>query len=85
MLSGRRRIMVVGCGGAGKSTVARELAGLTGLPLMTLSFWTPALWPEISNLSSQRADQPLPTTYRICRSADRYGWSVDRYRSSVDR
>jgi adenylate kinase family enzyme len=40
-LAGRRRIMVVGSGGSGKSTFARRLAACTGLPLIHLDrhFW----------------------------------------------
>jgi len=38
-----RRILVIGSGGAGKSTFARELAALTGLPSIHLDrhFWKP--------------------------------------------
>lgn len=36
MLDDRNRIMVIGSGGAGKSTFARELAKRTGLPLIHL-------------------------------------------------
>jgi len=38
-----RRILVVGCGGSGKSTFARELGRLTGLPVFHLDahFWNP--------------------------------------------
>jgi adenylate kinase family enzyme len=47
MLLDRRRIMVVGSGGAGKSTFARELAGRTGLPLIHLDrdYWRPGWMP----------------------------------------
>ena len=51
MLLGRRRIMVVGSGGAGKSTFARELGGITGLPVLHLDrlFWKPGWTPTPSD------------------------------------
>nr|WP_321524189.1 adenylate kinase [uncultured Cohaesibacter sp.] len=38
-----KRVMIIGCTGAGKSTLAVELAHLTGLPLIHLDqhFWLP--------------------------------------------
>lgn len=37
------KVLVLGCPGAGKSTLAREIAGLTGLPLIHLDrhYWRP--------------------------------------------
>ena len=42
-----KRIMIIGCGGAGKSTLARELAPALDLPLYHLDvmFWKPG-WVE---------------------------------------
>jgi len=42
-----RRILIVGCSGSGKSTFARNLARVTGLPLIHLDqlFWLPG-WLE---------------------------------------
>ena len=42
-----RRILIIGCPGAGKSTLAARLATLTGLPLISLDreFWQPG-WQE---------------------------------------
>ena len=42
-LIGRRRILVIGPGGAGKSTFSRRLGEITGLPVVHLDryFWTP--------------------------------------------
>ena len=43
------RIMIIGCGGAGKSTLARQLGEKTGLPVVHLDklFWKPG-WVESS-------------------------------------
>jgi len=47
MLHDRQRILVIGSGGAGKSTFARELAATTGLPLIHLDryYWKPGWVP----------------------------------------
>ncbi len=44
-----QRVLVIGCGGAGKSTVARRLSLATGLPLVGLdrAYWKPG-WVEPS-------------------------------------
>jgi hypothetical protein len=46
-LEDRRRILVIGSGGAGKSTFARELGRRTGLPLvhLDLHYWRPGWTP----------------------------------------
>ena len=43
------RIMIIGCGGAGKSTLARKLGEKTGLPVVHLDklFWKPG-WVNVS-------------------------------------
>ena len=40
------RVLIVGCGGAGKSTLARQLGEKTGLPVVHLDqiFWSPGNW-----------------------------------------
>jgi adenylate kinase family enzyme len=50
MLLDRKRVIVIGSGGAGKSTFARELAARTGLPLIHLDreFWKPG-WVETAS------------------------------------
>lgn len=42
-----KRVIIVGCGGAGKSTLARQLGEKTGLPVVHLDklFWLPG-WVE---------------------------------------
>lgn len=42
--------MVIGCGGAGKSTLARQLGGITGLPVVHLDqiWWKPGNWQHIT-------------------------------------
>jgi len=44
-----KRVMVIGCGGAGKSTFARRLGERTGLPVIHLDqlFWKPG-WQHIT-------------------------------------
>lgn len=46
-LAGARRVLVIGAGGAGKSTFARELGARTGLPVVHLDrmYWRPG-WIE---------------------------------------
>ena len=43
------RVMVIGCGGAGKSTLARKLGEKTGLPVVHLDqiFWEPGNWQHL--------------------------------------
>jgi adenylate kinase family enzyme len=42
-----KRVLIIGCGGAGKSTLARQLGEKTGLPVVHLDklFWKPG-WVE---------------------------------------
>ena len=44
------RIMVIGCGGAGKSTLSKKLGQITGLPVVHLDqiWWAPGNWQHIS-------------------------------------
>ena len=44
------RIMIIGCGGAGKSTLARKLGEKTGLPVVHLDqiWWAPGNWQHSS-------------------------------------
>ena len=44
-----KRIMIIGCGGAGKSTLARQLGEKLNLPVVHLDklFWLPG-WEHIS-------------------------------------
>lgn len=43
-----KRVVVLGCGGAGKSTLARSLGAITGLPVIELDklFWQPGRVPS---------------------------------------
>ena len=43
------RVMIIGCGGAGKSTLARKLGEKTGLPVVHLDqiWWAPGNWQHI--------------------------------------
>ena len=44
------RVMIIGCGGAGKSTLARKLGEKTGLPVVHLDqiWWAPGNWQHVS-------------------------------------
>ena len=44
------RVIIIGCGGAGKSTLARKLGEKTGLPVVHLDriWWEPGNWQHIS-------------------------------------
>ena len=43
------RIMIIGCGGVGKSTLARQLGKITGVPVVHLDqiFWSPGNWEHL--------------------------------------
>ena len=45
-----KRVMIIGCGGAGKSTLARKLGEKTGLPVVHLDriWWAPGNWQHTS-------------------------------------
>lgn len=44
-----KRVIIIGCGGAGKSTLAQKLGSLTGLPVIHLDrlYWKPG-WVEMT-------------------------------------
>ena len=44
------RVMIIGCGGAGKSTLAKRLGEKTGLPVVHLDqiWWAPGNWEHLS-------------------------------------
>ena len=52
-----QRVLVIGCSGAGKSTFARKLSALTGLPLYHLDL----LWhlPDRTHISQEEFDAKL--------------------------
>ena len=59
------RIMIIGCGGAGKSTLARALGEKTGLPVVHLDqiWWAPGNWKhmereEFDRLLAMEMDKP---------------------------
>jgi len=59
------RIMIIGCGGAGKSTLARKLGEKTGLPVVHLDqiWWAPGNWqhiekPEFDEKLAQELQKP---------------------------
>jgi adenylate kinase family enzyme len=68
-LRGRKRILVVGSGGAGKSTFARALAAKTGLPLIHLDryYWRPGWQPT-------PAEEWNAVVMKLCRGQE---WIMD--------
>ena len=59
------RVMIIGCGGAGKSTLARKLGEKTGLPVVHLDqiWWSPGNWqhmdrPEFEALLMAEMEKP---------------------------
>jgi len=63
------RIMIIGCGGAGKSTLARQLGEKTGLPVVHLDklFWHPG-WVESTR---EEIDE------KILRELQKERWIID--------
>ena len=45
------RVLIIGCGGAGKSTLARRLGEKTGLPVVHLDqiYWKPGNWEHLEH------------------------------------
>ena len=64
-----KKVMVIGCPGAGKSTFARKLQELTGLPLYYLDM----IWhkPDRTNISREEFDQ------RIREIVSQDAWIID--------
>ena len=64
------RVMIIGCGGAGKSTLARRLGEKTGLPVVHLDqiWWAPGNWQHTSR---EEFDA------RLMREMDRPRWILD--------
>jgi adenylate kinase family enzyme len=60
VLRGRRRILIIGAGGAGKTTLARALGGATGLPVVHLDrmYWRPG-WIEPPRADFEAALAPV--------------------------
>lgn len=62
--------MIIGCGGAGKSTLARRLGEKTGLPVVHLDqiFWSPGDW---KHLEKGEFDT------RLAAEAEKERWIID--------
>ena len=65
-----KRVMIIGCGGAGKTTLSRQLAEKTGLPLVHLDqiFWSPGNW---NHLEKEEFDEIL------IREMEKDSWILD--------
>ena len=63
-------VMIIGCGGAGKSTLARKLGEKTGLPVVHLDqiFWEPGNW--------QHLEKP-EFDARLCAEMEKEKWILD--------
>ena len=63
------RVIIIGCGGAGKSTLARQLGEKTGLPVVHLD----QLWwkPDWKHISREEFDQI------VAEEADKPQWIMD--------
>lgn len=73
-----RRVVIIGCGGAGKSTLARALGERTGLPVVHLdrAFWKPG-WVESSR-------EEFDAKHDVLMSGER--WIIDgNYSRTIDR
>ena len=64
------RVMIIGCGGAGKSTLARKLGEKTGLPVVHLDqiWWEPGNW--------QHLEKP-EFDGRLCAEMEKEQWILD--------
>ncbi|MEQ9330114.1 hypothetical protein [Thalassobaculum sp.] len=72
-----RRVMIVGCPGAGKSTAARRLAARTGLPIVHLDrhYWQPG-WTRPESAAWRR---------KVAELAAQPAWIIDgNYGSTLD-
>lgn len=78
------KVMVIGSGGAGKTTVARELAALTGLPLVHLDqlFWRPG-WVRTPTDEWRRVVQNLVAADRWVIDGN-YGGTMDMRLAAAD-
>jgi adenylate kinase family enzyme len=70
-----RRVAVIGCGGAGKTTVARALAIHTGLPLVQAD---PIVYPDGLAPRPEAEWQPELNAH-----ADREAWVIDAMKLSL--
>jgi len=75
--SNMERILIIGCGGAGKSTLARQLGEKTGIPVVHLDklFWKPG-WVESTKEEIDR---------KILEETKKPAWIIDgNYNRTLD-
>ena len=73
-----KRVMIIGCGGAGKSTLARKLGAKTGLPVVHLDriFWSPGNWKHL---------EPAEFDERLAAEMEKPQWILDgNYNRTVE-